>query len=146
MDHLNTTFDPMTADIEDVLDHLDQNVRSNDAAWPSTLVNLVDLLSSHFVRRDKLATEVAKVKAQDIVVVLAGYFGGRQVYLPRNEKLRLALRDQQVWHSFSGFNIKELEQRWRLTSAQLYNILARQRKLHSSGKNDCLSNQTNSGQ
>ena len=90
----------------------------------------MDVFTDHFQRRKGQAEDAARVEAQDLIVVLANYFGGRQVYLPRDEKLRLALRDNQIWHNFDGRDIDVLEKRWRLTRQQIYNIIAHQRALH----------------
>ena len=123
-------FDPLDADVDEVLAHLDDVGRDDPRAWPQTLADLVDVFSAHLQRRKDLAIEEARREAQDLIVVLANYFGGRQIYLPRDEKLRLALRDNQIWRDFDGRNIDVLEKRWRLTRQQIYNIIAHQRALH----------------
>jgi Mor family transcriptional regulator len=126
-------FDPLQADVDDILAHLEDVDRGNPRAWPQTLAELVDVFADHLQRRKGHASEAARKEAQDLTVVLATYFGGRQIYLPRNEKLRLALRDKQIWRAFDGKNIDLLEKRWRLTRQQVYNIIAQQRALHQKG-------------
>lgn len=123
-------FDPLDANIDDILSRLDDVDRDDSRAWPQTLADLVDVFTDHLQRRKGHSNEAARVEAQDLIVVLANYFGGRQVYLPRDEKLRLALRDNLIWRDFDGRNIDVLKNHWRLTRQQIYNIIARQRELH----------------
>lgn len=123
-------FDPMDADVESILAHLDEVDRDDPRVWPQTLADLVDVLTDHLERRKGTSLERARRDAQELIVVLANYFGGRQVYLPRDEKLRLALRDNQIWYDFDGRNIDVLGHRFRLTRQQVYTIIARQRSLH----------------
>jgi Mor family transcriptional regulator len=123
-------FDPLGANIDDILAHLDNVDHDDSRAWPQTLANLVDVFTDHFQRRKGHSNEAAHMEARDLIVVLANYFGGRQVYLPRDEKLRLALRDNLIWRDFDGRNFDVLEKRWQLTRQQIYNIIAHQRVLH----------------
>ena len=123
-------FDPIDADLDDLLAHLDEAVRGDPRAWPSTLADLVDVFTDHLHRRDKQPEAAARENAQNLILVLANYFGGRQIYLPRDEKLRLALRDNIIWLGMKSGNVEELGQRWGLTRQQVYVIAAQQKALH----------------
>lgn len=126
-------FNPLDANVNDILAHLDDVNQDDPRAWPQTLADLVDVFTDHLHRKpltDAKTEDTARRAAQELIVVLANYFGGRQVYLPRDEKLRLALRDNQIWRDFNGTNIGALEKRWKLTRQQIYNIIAKQRALH----------------
>lgn len=94
--------------------------------WPRTLAELVDVYVDHFLRlgRDQAA---ALSEAQAVVIVMAHHFGGRMVYIPRDDKLRLALRDARIWREHNGRNVQELAERHGLTAAQIYGILREQR-------------------
>jgi len=123
-------FDPIDADLDDLLAHLDDAVRGDPRAWPNTLADLVDVFTDHLYRRDKHPEAVAREKAQNLITVLASYFGGRQIYLPRDETLRRALRDNLIWQQMKSGNVEELGRRYGLTRQQIYNIAAQQKKLH----------------
>jgi len=69
------------------------------------------------------------LEARRTIMLLAHYFGGQVIYLPRNEKLRLALRNQQIWYEFNGHNIQSLAKKHKLTETMIYGILKAQRKL-----------------
>lgn len=66
-----------------------QDNASDPRAWTRTLAKLVVVLTDYFART-KTPT------AQGVVIVLAHHFGGRMMYLPRDEKLRIALRDIEI--------------------------------------------------
>lgn len=96
------------------------------SAWPRTLAELVDVYVNHFLRlgRDRTA---ALAEAQAVIIVLAHHFGGRVVYIPRDDKLRLALRDARIWREHDGRNVRQLADHYELTTAQIYSILREQR-------------------
>lgn len=120
-------MDIMQSDI-DALMNLDDDVLSDvDKAWPQTLADMVDILRATALDRGKSETE-AMLEARRTIMVLAHYFGGQVIYLPRNEKLRLALRNQQIWYEFKGRNIQALAKKHKLTETMIYGILKEQRK------------------
>lgn len=123
-------FDPMHDDIDDIIAHLDDIDRDDPRAWPATLANLIAVFSAHLTHSKNMPEDQAHAEAQVMVTVLANYFGGRQIYLPRDEKLRLALRDNLIWRQFDGSNVPALESKHRLTRQQIYNVIAQQRALH----------------
>ena len=63
-------------------------------------------------------------EAQDIVVVIVHHLDGRNIYLPRDDRLKRA-----IYHAFTGSNHRELAQKSELTTAQPYNIIRNQRAL-----------------
>lgn len=114
----------------DELSALLENAGAVDpGVWPRTLAEMVDVYVDHFLRqgRDQAA---ALSEAQAVVIVFAHHFGGRLVYIPRDDKLRLALRDAQIWREHNGRNVQELAQRYELTAAQIYGILREQRTIN----------------
>jgi len=123
-------FDPLDAPVEDIIDRLDELDNDDPRAWPQLLADLVDVTLGHLQRRLGLDAPAARLEAQALILVMAEYFGGRMIYLPKNEKLRRALRDTLIWHEFTGDNVAELGRRYDLSDIQIYNVLREQRRLH----------------
>ena len=96
--------------------------------WPKTLAELTDVLCTYFTRA--LPAEQALDQAQKVIIVIAHHLGGRMFYLPRDEKLRQALRDDAIWRQFNGTNVTELAREHDLTPNRIYQIIADQRALH----------------
>ncbi len=129
-------FDPMHAPLEDLLDHVN-DVADDDRAWPRSLAELVDVLADDAISRGSEECE-AFAHARRTIALIAHYFGGRMFYIPRNDKLRVALRDNQIWRRFvdprERITITELAVEYDLTDQQLYTIIRQQKKLTISRK------------
>lgn len=97
--------------------------------WGAVLAEMVDVLTAAALRRG-LDEEQALEHAQQNVLVLAQHFGGRPLYLPRGESLRVALRDRLIYHLDKGNNTEALAKRFDLTVRQIQIIRATQRALH----------------
>ncbi|MBI2313562.1 MAG: transcriptional regulator [Betaproteobacteria bacterium] len=122
-------LDPLAADMAELLARepaADEAI--DEARWPGTLAELVDVVTEHLARRGASLT-AARAEAQALILLIAHHFGGQRVYLPRDTRLRLALRDNLIWQEFSGRNVPELARRFGLTETQIYNILKEQRLL-----------------
>ena len=122
-------FDPGSMTAGQVLDGIDQDLRSDPGAWPSFLAELVDVLADHYESREKVDTTTAVERAQDVIVVIAHHLGGRSIYLPRDDRLKRAIRDSLIYREFDGANHLALAKRTGLTKTQIYNIIDRQRRL-----------------
>jgi len=122
-------FDPaaMTADM--VLNGMDEDIRQAARNWPSLLAELVDVLEDYFSRRQGLAENTCREMVQDVVVVMAHHLGGRSIYLPRDDRLKRAIRDALIYKAFDGGNHLALARQTGLTTTQIYNIVSRQRRL-----------------
>ena len=86
-------FNPAMLTIEQILDALTPELRSDPRVWPSLLLELVAVLTTRMIEIEKFGRTKAVEKAQDIVVLIAYHLGGRTVYLPGDEKLSRALTD-----------------------------------------------------
>ena len=64
-----------------------------------------------------------------MIIRQSHFLGGGMVYLPRNDKLKKALRDAQMFHDCTGHNHRELMKKYNLTQQSVYQIVAEQRKL-----------------
>ncbi|MCG8635429.1 MAG: hypothetical protein MI863_16470 [Desulfobacterales bacterium] len=122
-------FDPAKMTASMVLDGMDQDVRDEEKTWPAFLAELVDVLFDHLADREGMEDKEAQRMAQDIIVTIAHHLGGRSIYLPRDDKLKRAIRDALIYKSFDGSNHLALSRATGLTTTQIYNIIDRQRRL-----------------
>ncbi|WP_115720176.1 Mor transcription activator family protein [Gallaecimonas mangrovi] len=124
-------LDMMGTDLDQILTHLDQLSDSEvKKLWPQTLVNLVEIFEGAF-KRQGLAEASARSLAKVAVVSQAHYMGGRQFYLPKDDRLKTALRNIDIWNKFNGRNIDQLINEYGLTRPQLASIIKEQRALQT---------------
>ncbi|MDX8389170.1 MAG: Mor transcription activator family protein [Mariprofundaceae bacterium] len=121
-------FQPMHADLEELLKHSEE-VADDERAWPQMLAELVDVLADSDIDRGKSEEDAFK-EARRTIIIIANYWGARSVYLPRNEKLRLALRDNQIWREFCRTgDVTALAMKHDLSNVMVYHIIKRQHRL-----------------
>jgi len=125
--HQPPLFDAMQADAPEILGRMD-DVADDPRVWPKSLAELVDVLVADAIERGIDEAQAIK-ESRRTIMLIAHYRGGVAMYLPRNEKLRMALRDQQIWLEFKGDNIQQLADKHGLTATMIYGILKYQRKL-----------------
>lgn len=120
------TDDDLTA----LLNHVD-TLESDPRLWPKTLHDLMCIMEAQVKTRHPELADQAYQLARTNVIAVAHYLGGRQLYLPRDERLQKAFRDYKIYHhQFTGNNHHEIANEYGLTSVQIYNIIANQHKLH----------------
>ncbi|MDP2548064.1 Mor transcription activator family protein [Oceanobacter sp. 4_MG-2023] len=118
--------------LEQALQRLDNLPQGDDAAkhaWPKLLIELVDVMASELKRMGETDGQALK-KARRLVAHQANYFGGRMVYLPNAERLKLALRDMDIYSQYKGGNSRELSEKFGLTQQQVCSIVSKQHGLH----------------
>lgn len=98
-------------------------------AWPVALTRLVGVITAG-LKRCGHPDDKAKREAQVLVVAIANDLGGRMHYLPRGDRLRIALRDNTIWHEFDGHNVQRLADKYGITAIQIYKIIREQRRVH----------------
>lgn len=98
-------------------------------AWPSMLAELVDVLRASFQRRGR-SEEEAIAEAQHAALAIGEYLGGRQIYLPRGDRLKEWLRDRAIYLEYRGVNKDELARRYGLTDRRIEQIAAEQRAVY----------------
>ena len=98
---------------------------TSDQAWPGLLLELRGIID------DTLEGKGINNKALSLAIVLdiAEYMGGVQVYLPRGDKLRQQGRDIEIYEQFKGNNIKQLAHKYHLTDKTIYEIIAKMRNI-----------------
>jgi len=126
-----TLFDPMTADFEELAGHID-DIADDDRVWPKSLAELVDFLVDDW-KEQGADDEDALAYARRTVLKISYCWGGRVRYVPKDDKLRVALRDSQIWQQFcasrSRRSIPEIAEQHGLSDAQVYSIIKQQKKL-----------------
>ena len=118
-------------DLNTLLEHMDQ-IDNDPRAWPRSLADMLSVIQHQLMRSQSLTKDAAYPVARDIMASLAHYMGGRQLYFPRDDRLQRALRDIRIYQTFDGRNHQALADHYGLTTMQIYNIVAQQKKLHIS--------------
>lgn len=114
----------------DMIEHLgDLSANEVKHRWPRRLAELVDVTTA-VLQRLKRPPEQARDEAAAIIIAIAHYLGGRMLYLPTDEKLRLALRDRRIWQERDDYSAAELAERYSLTQVMVHKILREQRALY----------------
>lgn len=100
-------------------------------AWPKILADIVDLFLAELTRSG-MSIESAAKYAPKLAAVLGHYFGGRSYYIPTGDTLKLALRDNMLFHDYQCGNgdIKKLAEKYDLTDSRIYLIIREQVALH----------------
>lgn len=118
-------FQPETTELEQLLENVselaDENARQR---WPSTLQSLSLLLDDELKRAQVNEPHLA----DRLIIALSHYFGGREIYIPADSKLKLALRNIAIWRNYNGRNIEQLAKRYNLTERLITEVIREQRQ------------------
>ncbi|MEP7041873.1 MAG: Mor transcription activator family protein [Dokdonella sp.] len=105
------------------------DVCADEKQWAPLLVDMLRVVESQ-KRREGMQADAAAADARTTVLALAEYFGGRQIYLPKGEKLRAALMHAEIYKRFNGRNTRDLAAEYRISEIHCYAVIKRQRELH----------------
>lgn len=101
-----------------------------ETKWAPQLANAVKVLEAMHLRQGREADEALEL-ACDAVLALAQYQGGRVIYWPRGDRLKIALRDARIHSRWQrGVSIEQLAGYYGLTDIHVYRIVSQQRELH----------------
>lgn len=101
-----------------------------DDAWPRTLARVFDANEAAF-RRAGFGEEEAARLAGISVGSTAFEIGGEPTYFPRGDKLKAAVRDNQVWSSWRRHgNMARVMREFRLTKSTAYRVIEEQQTLY----------------
>ncbi|WP_022944638.1 Mor transcription activator family protein [Pseudoalteromonas ruthenica] len=103
--------------------------------WPSTLQSLVMLLQRELEKKN--IADADKL-AEGLTFALSHYFGGRDIYLPTDKRLKAALRDIQIWAEFKGNNVECLAIKFSLTERRVLEIIQEQREAENARRQRSL--------
>ncbi|RTL55623.1 MAG: hypothetical protein EKK46_06315 [Rhodocyclaceae bacterium] len=96
--------------------------------WPKLLADMLDVAEAA-LKRETVSADLAEKLARSTVLGLAIYFGGRQIYVPVGQKLRQALRDDEIYRAFGREAVEDIAKTHGITTVRAYQINAEQRKL-----------------
>ncbi|HEY0464563.1 MAG TPA: Mor transcription activator family protein [Polyangiaceae bacterium] len=99
------------------------------AVWAKSLVNLIEMMEAAGARAGLDETEAFR-RARFYGLVVAECAGGRQLYLPRGERLNIALRDAEIYRRARRGNIPQLATEYGVIDSQIWRIIRQQRALH----------------
>ncbi|TMO98700.1 transcriptional regulator [Pseudoalteromonas sp. S3260] len=109
------------------------NLSTEDAAevrkrWPSNLQSLALLIEAEL---NKAKVNEAQSVGESITLAIGHYFGGRDVYIPTDQRLKAALRDIQIWQEYRGNNVEALAIKFGLTERRIAEIIQHQRAVET---------------
>lgn len=92
---------------------------------------MCDFFESYFRNQGRDNGQAAR-EAKGVVTELSRYFGGRQYYLPKGQRLELAFRDREIYQKFNGRNYAELAMQFNLTHMRVRQIVDEQKEMNRS--------------
>lgn len=118
---------------EDLLEHLDEIPDECRKKWPKDMLALIALFQ-RALKRHGIDEKQACGFAHVLLAELADYCGGRNIYIPRGEKLKRAIRDVDLFRDFNdhGMKVKELAIKYKITMQHVYRIINEQRAIRTS--------------
>lgn len=122
------SFELEAQTIAELADALASEKRGS-AAWPRTLVELMEVLTATLIRRG-IKEEPAEDLARHLVAAIALHHGGRPVYLPKGAALETALMHDAIYRAHRRGNTEALARRHGLTTRAIQRIVRDQMLLH----------------
>lgn len=111
--------------LEAILESLEADQKDDVVGrMPAMLQSLVALVDKEL---ERLGMPNKDRAARAIVIAMSTYFRGMQLYIPRDEKLRIALRDIRIYQECNGRNHDALAVKYGLTTIQIYAIVRQQK-------------------
>lgn len=120
-------LNPMTCDVMDLVDEHHADLPGAER-WPKALRELVDVLASYNERVLRMSPKAAADDAIERVVVIADYLGGKFVYLPRGDVLRVAARDAVIYRLHGRLPVTEIARLFDLGEIRVYAIVATEKQ------------------
>ena len=96
--------------------------------WPSNLQSLALLIEAEL---NKAKVNEPQLIGESITLAIGHYFGGRDVYIPTDQRLKAALRDIQIWQEYRGNNVEALAIKFGLTERRIAEIIQHQRAVET---------------
>lgn len=122
------SFELEAQTVDDLVDAIASD-KVSVAAWPRTLVELVDVLTATLVRRG-MKEEQAEDQARYLVTAIALHHGGRPVYLPKGKALETALLHDAIYRAHRRGATDALARKHGLTTRAVQRIVRDQMLLH----------------
>ena len=96
--------------------------------WPTNLQSLALLIEPEL---NKAKVNESQLIGESITLAIGHYFGGRDVYIPTDQRLKAALRDIQIWQEYRGNNVEALAIKFDLTERRIAEIIQHQRAVET---------------
>lgn len=94
--------------------------------WPRRLLDLIDVTEATLARA---GLPDARARAEEVVIEIARYNGGKQFYLPFGSALNSLLRARRVWRDAGHLSADELASREGVSGTQIYRDIGTMRAL-----------------
>lgn len=104
-------------------------IEASAERWPRVLAEYIDVLQATY-RRMGMDESQALHLAEQGVLALGKYRGGRRDYLPTGDRLQTAVRDRRIYLEYNGRNKEELARRNNVTERRIEQIAAEQRAIY----------------
>ncbi|TBV12773.1 Mor transcription activator family protein [Stutzerimonas kirkiae] len=105
--------------------------------WEGTLREMVEIAEASL--QDQLGeSDQVPLLARHVVFGICDAMGGSIIYLPRGERLKIAMRDVEIFKLWRERDASPavLARKYRLAVQTIYDIIARQRALHRRSEPD----------
>jgi len=124
-------FSETEADLDQLLDYAAKAGEQDIDRWENSLSAFIDIWAACLQRTEAMAPEDAGRIARALAAETAHYQGGRTFYFPKDDRLRRALRDNQIWedHIHGRKTHEQLAAEHKMTVTSVYMILARQTQM-----------------
>ena len=105
--------------------------RSGGKKTSAAVMQLVDIGSAAMVADLGLQPEKARMAMREIAHRWCKAVGGGQLYLQNDKEFELLERDLAIWRDWTGNNIHELVEKYKISDRQIYFILDHLKKHHA---------------
>lgn len=124
MDSLPAIQEQDKTDIQLLLDGMEKltEAERRDITYrlPLMLRNLIAVFEAEL----KGSVNKPGYHAQRLIIQLANYLGGLQLYIPTNDRLKLTFRNIELFNAYNqGTSIKSLAERYKITNVAVYDII-----------------------
>jgi Mor family transcriptional regulator len=97
-----------------------------DDVTPGASLEMRDVIEDA-LKRHGAAHEVAADHAFVAVSALSEFFGGRMFYLPKGDRVKVAMRADAIFRDVGRMSVKEAAAKYGISEVRVYQILKKQR-------------------
>lgn len=113
-----------------------EQLADDTGRWPAQLAEMTDILQDELtLALPDLNADAVRIAAMRQIVRFCTEYGGTRPYIPKDDAIRRALRDLEIWARHDGTvegpsGIRALGKRHNLSEVAVWSILREQRRLH----------------
>ena len=102
-----------------------------DHKYPKTISNLMDVIESLLLRVWSFNKEKARSVAESVIIEIAKYHGGKMVYIPIGNALKVALKHRQIFMDWKAdMPVDDISSKHEISIQTVYKVIKQQRKLN----------------